>query len=98
MVLKEKTPDLLELLTAHAGVTSPAVPVVPQPPTPAPTHSSSGDAVNKKRKKVQKGKGFKDAEEGKVTSSSQQPPAKEAQTTKAQQKKSAPFKASKGAE
>jgi len=51
MALKEKTPDLLALLTAHAGGASQAVPVVPRPPTSTPTVASSGDAVDKKRKK-----------------------------------------------
>jgi len=36
MVLDEKTPDLLALLTAHAGGNSLMVPVVPQPPTLTP--------------------------------------------------------------
>lgn len=97
MVLEEKTLDLLALLTAHAGGTSPAVPVVPRPPTPAPIRASFGDVADKKRKRVQGGKGSEDAEEGKVTRSSQPPLAKEARTTKAQQKKSTPFRASKGA-
>lgn len=98
MVLKEKTPNLLVLLTAHAGGTSPAIPVVPRPPTPAPIRASSGDAADKKRKRVQGGKGSEDFEEGKVTRSSQPSPAKEARITKAQQKKNASSRASKGAE
>ena len=50
MVLEEKTPDLLALLTAHAGGNSPVVPVVPQPPTPAPGHAATTKATEKKRK------------------------------------------------
>ena len=38
MVLEEKTPDLLALLTAHAGGNAPAVPVVPRPPTLVSPH------------------------------------------------------------
>ena len=67
MVLEEKTLDLLKLLTTHAGDTSPTILVVPQPPTPALTHASSGDAIDKKGKRVQKGKGSKDVEEGEDT-------------------------------
>ena len=67
MMLKEKTLDLLALLTAHAGGASPVVPVVPQPPTPAPTRAASGDAMDKKKKIVQWGKGLEDVEEGEVT-------------------------------
>ena len=52
MCFKEKTPDLLVLLTAHAGGSSPAVAVVPRPPTPAATHVSSVDVEDKKRKRA----------------------------------------------
>ena len=67
MVLKEKTLDLLALLTTYARGTSLVVPMVPQPPTPTPTCASSGDATNKKKKIVQWGKGPEDVEEGEVT-------------------------------
>ena len=86
MVLEEKTPDLLALLIAHARGASPAIPVVPRPPTPTPTHASSSDAADKKRKR---GKGSKGAEEGESILLTQQPPAKEPQTIRVQQKKSA---------
>lgn len=56
MVLGEKTPDLLALLTAHVGGASLVVPV-PQPPTLALAVVSFGDAANKKRKRGQGGKG-----------------------------------------
>lgn len=46
MVLEEKTPDLLALLTTHVGGASPTVPMVPRPPTPASTSASSGDIAN----------------------------------------------------
>lgn len=64
MVLEEKTPDLLALLTTHAGGNTPTVPMVPRPPAPAPTRAPSSDAIEKKRKR---GKGSKGAEEGEIT-------------------------------
>ena len=64
---EEKTPDLLALLIAHAGGASPAVSIVPQPPTLAPTRAFFGDTIDKKRKRGQEGKGSKDVEEGEVT-------------------------------
>ena len=67
MGFEEKTPHLLALLTTYAGGAFLVVPIMPQPPTPAPTCVSSGDAVDKKRKKVQGGKGFKDFKEGEIT-------------------------------
>lgn len=84
MVLEEKTLDLLALFTAHAGHNTPTVPVVPRPPTPAPTRAPSGDASEKKRKR---GKGSGGTEEGEITCPVQQPPAKESRVTRAQQKK-----------
>lgn len=84
MVLEEKTPDLLALLTAHARGTSFEVLVVARPPTLASTRASSGDVTDKKQKRDQKGKGFKRAEEGEISHSSQQPPTKEPQTIRAQ--------------
>lgn len=95
MGFEEKTPDLLALLTAHAGGAFPAIPMVLWPPTPAPTRASSSDAANKKRKKGQGGKGPMDTEEGEITRSSHQPPAKEVRTTRAQQKKSSSIGTSK---
>ena len=71
MVLKEKTPDLLALLIAHVGATSPTVLVVPRSLTPALTRASSSDAVDKKRKKGQGGKGSEGAKEGEITHPSQ---------------------------
>jgi len=53
MVLEEKTPNLLALLTTRARGASPAVPVVLQPPALAPIYASFGDATDKKRKRVQ---------------------------------------------
>ena len=87
MGLEEKTLDLLALLTAHDGGSSPVVKVVPRSPTPSPTRTSSVDATDKKQKRAQCGKGIEGAEEGEVTQSSHQPPAKEAQTRRGQQKK-----------
>ena len=51
MVFEERTPDLLALLTAHAGGASLAISVVPRPLTPTLTRASSSDAAEKKRKK-----------------------------------------------
>ena len=45
MGIEEKTPDLLALLIAYAGGSSPAVAVTPRPPTPAVTHISPADAT-----------------------------------------------------
>ena len=50
MVLEEKTLDLLALLTAHAGGDTLMVPIVPRPPTPAPPHTPTTNAHEKKRK------------------------------------------------
>ena len=62
--------------------------VVTRPPTPTPSRTSSVEATKKKRKRAQGGKGTNDAEEGKVSQSSHQPPAKEARTGRRPQKKS----------
>ena len=64
---KEKTLDLLALLTAHAEGSSPVVAVVSRPPTPTATHASSVDVADKKREMGQEIKGFKDTEEREVT-------------------------------
>ena len=77
MKFEEKTPNLLALLTTYTGSVSPAISVVPRPPTLALVCASFGDATEKKRKKGQGGKGLKGAEEGEITHSSQQPPFKE---------------------
>ena len=53
MGFKEKTLDLLTLLTAYAGGSSPAMLVVTQPTTPTPTRTSFVNAAKKKQKKVQ---------------------------------------------
>lgn len=87
MGFEEKMLDLLALLTAHARGSSLAVPVVTRPPNLAPTRTSFVETANKKRKRAQGGKGTKGAEEGKVTQSSHQPPAKEAWIGRGQQKK-----------
>ena len=92
MVLEEKTPDLLALLTTYAGGNTLVVPVVTWPPTPAPIHTSVVDAPKKKRKKGKTTKGSKERE---IPQPSQQPPAKEPRVTRAQQKKGTSFEASK---
>lgn len=51
MVLEEKTPDLLALLTAHTEGNSLVVPVVPRPPMLAPPLPSTSKATEKKRKR-----------------------------------------------
>ena len=84
MGFKEKIPDLLALLTTHTRGASLAILVVPRPPTPAPTRASSSDTVKKKRKKGQRGRGLEGVEEGEITRSSHQPPAKEVRTTRTQ--------------
>ena len=53
MVLKEKTPNLLALLTAHVRGASQEILVVPRPPTTAHAIASSSDTADKKRKKGQ---------------------------------------------
>ena len=95
IVLEEKTSDLLALLTAHAGGDSPSVPIVPWPPTPAPTHAATADVTKKKRKR---GKTAKGSEEGKIPHPTQQSPTKEAKITKAHQKKCATPRTDKGTE
>ena len=67
MGFKEKMPDLLALLIAHVRGSSPNVPVVTRPPTPAPTCTSSVEAADKKWKKAQEDKGPEGAKEGEVT-------------------------------
>ena len=51
MGFEEKTPNLLTLLTAHAGGTSLAVAVTPRPPTPATAYIPPAKATDKKRKR-----------------------------------------------
>lgn len=60
MVLKEKMPDLLALLTTHAGGNAPMVSIVPRPPTPVLSHTFVVAAFEKKRKR---GKQIKSSEE-----------------------------------
>ena len=50
MGFEEKTLDLLAMLIAHVGGFSPAVVVTPYLPTPAVTHTSPANAIDKKRK------------------------------------------------
>ena len=64
MVLEEKTPNLLALLTAYAGGDSSVVLVVPQPPTPTSAQAATAEAAEKKRKK---GKVTKGSEEREIT-------------------------------
>ena len=49
---EEKSPDLLTLLIAQAGGSSPAVAMVPQSPTSTAAHMSFADAGDKKRKRA----------------------------------------------
>lgn len=58
-MLKEKTPDLLALLTTNSVGASPAVSVVPRPPTTAPIHASFSDAADKKKIWAKEAKGLK---------------------------------------
>ena len=95
MGFEEKTPDLLALLTAHAGGSFPTVVVVTQPPTPAPTRTFSMKAANKKWKKAQGDKGTEGAKEGEVTQSSHQPSAKEVWIEIGQQKKTSSIRTAK---
>ena len=66
MGFEEKTPDLLALLTAHAGGSFPTMAVVTRPPTLAVTCISFVEAADKKRKRIQGSKGTKGAEEGRL--------------------------------
>ena len=70
MGFEEKTLDLFALLMAHIGGSSPAVTVVPQPPTLATIYASFVGVANKQRKRAQGGKGTKGAKEREVTHSS----------------------------
>ena len=60
MVLKKKMPDLLALLSTHAGGNAPMVSIVPRPPTPVLSHTFVVAAFEKKRKR---GKQIKSSEE-----------------------------------
>ena len=95
MVLEEKMPDLLALLTAHVGGDTSVVPIVTWPPTPAPSHIPTADAPNKKRKR---GKQTEDSEEREIPQPTQQPSTKELRVIRAQQKKGTSTKVSKGTE
>lgn len=50
MGFEEKTPDLLALLTAHVGGSSPTVTMPPRPATSVVTRIPPAEIVNKKRK------------------------------------------------
>lgn len=69
-------PDLLVLLTTHARGNAFVVPIVPQPPTPAPPHLCATEATEKKRKrgKLTRNESF---EEGEIPLTTQKPPSKE---------------------
>ena len=95
MVLEEKTLDLLALLTTHAGGDSPAMPIIPQPPTPTLAHAATTDVTEKKRKRGKTVEGFK---EGKIPHPTQQLPTKKPRTTRTHQKKGAAPRTSKGIE
>ena len=63
MVLEERTPNLLALLSTHAKGDALVIPIVPRPPTLAPSHVPTANALEKKRKK---GKQIEDSEEGEI--------------------------------
>ena len=73
MVLEEKTPYLLALLTAHAEGDSPVVLIVPRPPTLALAHAAIADVTKKKRKRGKKTEG---SEEEEIPYLTQQVPTK----------------------
>ena len=70
MGFKEKTPYLFALLTGHVGGSSPAVVVVPRPPTLTTTHTSPIDVGDKKRKRAHGEKDIEGTKEGEITQSS----------------------------
>ena len=63
MVREERTPDLLALLFAHVGGDAAVVPIVPWPPTRAPSHIPTTNTLKKKRKI---GKQTKDSKEREI--------------------------------
>ena len=73
MVLEEKTPDLLALLTVHTEGNSPMVLVIPRPPTPTPVQAATTEAIEKKRKK---GKAAKAPKKEKFLNLCNNPPPK----------------------
>ena len=95
MVLEEKTPDLLALLTTHAEGDYPAMLIIPQPPTPTPAHAATTDVTEKKRKR---GKTAEGSKEGKIPHPTQQLPTKKPRITRTHQKKGAIPRTSKGIE
>ena len=50
MSFEKKTLNLLALLAAHTGGSSPTITATPRPPTPAATHILPADVTDKKRK------------------------------------------------
>ena len=84
MVLEEKTPDLLALLTTHTKGNASMVPIIPRPPTLAPSHTSTVDVLKKKRKRRKQTGSFEEVE---IPQPTQQPPTKEPRITRVQQKK-----------
>ena len=48
MVIEKKLPDLLSILESHTGDATPEVPVVPRPPTPAPSPPTQTKLIGKK--------------------------------------------------
>ena len=83
MVLKEKTSDLLALLTAHIGGNAPIVLVVPQPPTPISPHPFIVEVAEKKRKRGKQTR-KESSEEGEIPLSIQQPTSKKSRIMRAQ--------------
>ena len=67
MGFQEKTPDLLALLSAHAGGSSSATAVPPRLPTPPAPRTSPTDAAEKKRKRGPSGKEAITPEDGEIT-------------------------------
>ena len=92
MVLEEKIPNLLALLTARAGGNSPMVLVGLRPPTPALAQVA---ATEKKRRK---GKATEGSKKGEIPQPVQQALAKEPKTTTAHQKKGVTVGTGKGIE
>ena len=62
-MLKEKTPDLLALLTTYNRGNDLVVPIVHRPLTPAPSHTFAANGPKKKRKR---GKQIESSKEGEI--------------------------------
>lgn len=95
MVLEEKNPNLLTLLTPHDGGNALVVPVVPRPPTPLFLLQLK---LQWRKRKKGKATGKKSSEEGEIPPTTQQPPLKEPKLTRAEQNKGPSEGASKDAE